>query len=383
MSEYQYYEFRAIDRPLTDDQMAKLRAISSRAEITATSLVNVYHYGDFRGNPQTLMAKYFDAFLYVANWGTHTFMLRLPERALGRRECAPFIAGESLSARYGEEYTVLCFSADELETDWEEGDGLIDSLLPIRADLLRGDYRALYLGWLFAVWRESVDAGQLEPPVPAGLRDLSPALTSLAEFLDIDSDLLEVAAELSADRELSAPSSEMLAAWIAGLPEREKNSLLFQVASGEDPHVGANLMRRFERECQKTAEAASPASRTAGELYAAAELRRSENARRAEERKRLEQEREAQRRAAEREKFLDSLEGREAETWDELDPLIANKRQSDYGRAVTAQADLRDLANRKNGAAEFQERLGNLCARHATKSSFLRKLKDSRLPSSR
>jgi hypothetical protein len=103
------------------------------------------------------------------------------------------------------------------------------------------------LGWLLGVQRESVGDGQLEPPVSAGLRDLSPALTSLAEFLDIDSDLLEVAAELSADRELSAPSSEMLSAWIAALPEREKNSLLFQVASGKDPHVGADLMRRIER----------------------------------------------------------------------------------------------------------------------------------------
>jgi hypothetical protein len=256
---------------------------------------------------------------------------------------------------------------------------LIDSLLPIRADLLRGDYRALYLGWLLGVYRESVDNGQLEPPVPAGLRDLSPALTSLVEFLDIDSDLLEVAAELSADRKLAAPSSEMLAAWIAALPEPEKNSLLFQVASGKHHHLGADLMRRFEQDCPKTPEAASPGSRTAGELYAAAELRRSENARRAEERKRLEQEREAQRRAAEREKFLDSLQEREAQTWDELDPLIANKRPNDYDRAVTALTDLRDLATRKSGAAEFQDRLRNLCARHATKSSFLRKLKEAGL----
>ena len=34
MSEYQYYEFRAVDRPLTKQEMGALRAISSRAEIT-------------------------------------------------------------------------------------------------------------------------------------------------------------------------------------------------------------------------------------------------------------------------------------------------------------------------------------------------------------
>lgn len=30
MSEYQYYEFQAIDRPLTEREMRELRAISSR-----------------------------------------------------------------------------------------------------------------------------------------------------------------------------------------------------------------------------------------------------------------------------------------------------------------------------------------------------------------
>jgi len=40
MSEYQYYEFRAVDRPLTPQQQAELRSRSSRATITATSFIN-------------------------------------------------------------------------------------------------------------------------------------------------------------------------------------------------------------------------------------------------------------------------------------------------------------------------------------------------------
>jgi hypothetical protein len=34
MSEFQYYEFRAIDRSLSQREMRELRAISTRAEIT-------------------------------------------------------------------------------------------------------------------------------------------------------------------------------------------------------------------------------------------------------------------------------------------------------------------------------------------------------------
>ncbi len=43
MSEYQYYEFLAIDRPLTSEEMADLRALSTRANITPVSFTNEYH----------------------------------------------------------------------------------------------------------------------------------------------------------------------------------------------------------------------------------------------------------------------------------------------------------------------------------------------------
>ena len=36
MSEYQYYEFLALDRPLEQSEMAALRALSTRADITST-----------------------------------------------------------------------------------------------------------------------------------------------------------------------------------------------------------------------------------------------------------------------------------------------------------------------------------------------------------
>ena len=61
MSEYQYYQFQAIDRPLTDRQMRELRAISTRAEITPTSFVNEYQWGNLKASPLNFMKKYFDA----------------------------------------------------------------------------------------------------------------------------------------------------------------------------------------------------------------------------------------------------------------------------------------------------------------------------------
>ena len=58
MSEYQYYEFCAIDRPLDARQQRELRALSTRARITSTRLVNTYRWGDFKGDPRLLMSRY-------------------------------------------------------------------------------------------------------------------------------------------------------------------------------------------------------------------------------------------------------------------------------------------------------------------------------------
>jgi hypothetical protein len=57
MSEYQYYEFQAIDKPLTEKDMQALRNLSTRARITPTSFVNEYNWGDLKGNPLKLVER--------------------------------------------------------------------------------------------------------------------------------------------------------------------------------------------------------------------------------------------------------------------------------------------------------------------------------------
>ena len=63
MSEYQYYEFQAVDRPLNAKEMSELRSYSSRARISPTSFVVDYAWGNYKGDEDRWMAKYFDAFL--------------------------------------------------------------------------------------------------------------------------------------------------------------------------------------------------------------------------------------------------------------------------------------------------------------------------------
>lgn len=64
MSEYQYYEFQALDRPLTQAERGEISQLSSRVVLNSTSAAFTYHYGDFRGKPESVLEKYFDAMLY-------------------------------------------------------------------------------------------------------------------------------------------------------------------------------------------------------------------------------------------------------------------------------------------------------------------------------
>jgi hypothetical protein len=82
MSEYQYYEFQAVDRRLTEKEMEELRSWSSRARITPMSFTNDYSWGTFKGDEDAWMDRYFDAFLYAANWGTRILKLRVSARLL-------------------------------------------------------------------------------------------------------------------------------------------------------------------------------------------------------------------------------------------------------------------------------------------------------------
>jgi hypothetical protein len=98
LSEYQYYEFLAIDEALDARQMRELRALSTRARITPTGFVNTYHWGDFKGDPRVLMERYFDAFLYLANWGTRLIMIRLPSSLLDLQMAGRHCRGDSACA---------------------------------------------------------------------------------------------------------------------------------------------------------------------------------------------------------------------------------------------------------------------------------------------
>ena len=269
MSEYQYFEFQALDRPLTREQMDELRRHSTRARITATGFVNEYHYDDFKGSPERWMAAFFDAFVHLTNWGTRWLMLRLP-RALFTAEqlsayCTP---GEALTYREEGDLIVLSFYSSSEDHDWVEGEGSLGTLTPLRSALLGGDERCLYLGWLLGVQVGEVDDEDGEPPVPPGLGALDEPLRALVDFFGLDADLIAVAAEHSGPLEARPLSTEALARWVEDLAAADKGALLVSLLSEGNGHQSQHELQLLRRRARREIEAAtSPANSDGGDAF--------------------------------------------------------------------------------------------------------------------
>jgi hypothetical protein len=374
MSEYQYYEFQAIDRSLTKKEMDQLHSFSSEAKITATSFVDEYTYDDFGGNEDAWMDRYFDAFLYMANWGSRVLKLSLPAGDLPVADLRAYRAGDRVSAREkgGKVVLTLC-SDDEEGPGYVEAEGILSSLVSLRAELARGDRRAVYLGWLGAVQEGEVSDEAKEPPVPAGLGELSAACEVLVDFLRLDSHLVEAAARASAPL-VKPPDREEITAWLATIPAAEKDTLLAEVMSGEAPSVHAKLHQRLgkARGVGQT-RAAEPVRRTVSELVKAGQVIAEEHERIAAQKAAANRQRKARDAAVARGKQLDALEGTEAALWIQVDDLVAASLPKGYDAAVKLLVDLRDLAARKGDGA-FCVRLDALRAAYARKRTLLERM---------
>jgi hypothetical protein len=78
MSEYEHYEWQTVDRLLTEAEQEAVSRLSSHIEVSSSRAVVTYSWGDFKHDPRQVLARFFDAHLYVANWGSRRLMFRFP-----------------------------------------------------------------------------------------------------------------------------------------------------------------------------------------------------------------------------------------------------------------------------------------------------------------
>ena len=375
MSEYQHYEFLAIDRRLSREEIEALRLYSSRAEISPSRFSVVYNWGDFKGSPRDFMARYFDAHVYVSNFGTSTLMLRLPGEVLSTEEIMAYAGSGFDASKLGENWLFVWErEGDEPNYEWMEDEGWMAGLAPIREEIERGDYRALYIGWLRGVplmVQDDDDIDSEAPPVPPGLAALTPAQEALVEFLGVDKDLLEAAAQASPQPEDSETVSGRMATWVNSFSVEEARRYLLLILEGKGKNVERQLRRAFTDATRPpSAAAAAAVSRAAGELMEQADLVREQRLKReeAERQKRAEEQRRL------REKILLAMAADFAAHWKLVEKAAGLGTASGYDEATRLLVDMAEAAALTNRKGEFFSRLAGFRETHVRRPALIRRL---------
>ena len=366
MSEYQHYEFQALDRPLTKDESSYVRSLSSRVELTSSKVVFVYNFGDLKVDPQQLVERCFDAMLYQASFGIQQVIFRFPRSLLNPTLFAPYCVPGFLTISVIPDHILLNLKIVEEEgLGWIREEDWLTKLVPLRDDLLRGDLRMLYLAWLIAVQvdLEDDDDALIEPPVPPNLGNLSAALDSFVDLFGLDEDLISAAAENSPFEE---EESEPIETWVAALSEAERNDFLVRMARGES-HIASQLVQRLRQNQQpRSMEQPEQPRRSLGDLMAIA-LAQEKN------RKTREQRIARQARVAQ----LEALAPKEAILWQDVFRLIELKQSKAYDQAIEYLIDLRDLAELQETLPQFFARIKKMRNDYSSRSGLISRLQQA------
>lgn len=343
MGEYQYVHFQTIDKPLDDAQLEFMQRQSSRAEVSRTEFTCEYHYSSFRGRTLEMMFKGYDIHLCWSSYGGKCLMFRLP----GGLPWNPRLLEEHFSETEVQWFPdpagrggVLQIEPEPSDDRYEDGpvkfDSLVAALCTIRSQLEDGDTRPLYLAWLACEF----DSEMCEPPVPAGLQALTPALQRLADFLEIPDELIEAAAELSPPFHSSGPPELPVTTWLDQLPPAGLREHLLRVLKDDTGTVRRELLRQVREVLKIDPWPVAESARTRGQLDDAAMVVK-------ERRKRQE----IAQQAAERQVRLAAMAAESDATAKKIKDFVATRQTVNYEAAALLLSELRNALGPAKGPA--------------------------------
>lgn len=364
MSEYQYYEWQTIDRPLSPSEQTDVNGLSSHMDtVTSTQAVVTYSWGDFKHDPKKVLLNYFDAFLYDSNFGWRRLIFRLPKNLVDLQSFQPYLIEDRVMLEeHGKYFTIeIEFSDDSDYFEWVESESVLGQLAPLRDQILQGDMRMLYLAWLNAISIDDPEEAEVEPPVPAGLKKLNASLQAFADFFEIDPHLISAAAGSSQKAE-STPEPDPESA-IAKLSREESDAHLLQILRGE-PGAVLSLKKHLTQLSGGKPSSQIQSARTTDELFKQAEKIEKEAKRKAQE-------------AAERKRIqrLEKLAQEEDSTWVYVENLLKEKRAKTYDEATNLLAELRDMAKYKHREDQFANRFKSICEKYGKSVALMERFR--------
>ncbi|WP_254563312.1 hypothetical protein [Oscillatoria sp. HE19RPO] len=372
MSTYQYYEFQALDRPLTEKEQEYIHTLSSRVQLNRTQAIFLYNYGDFRGQPEQVLDKCFDIMLYTANWGSRQLMFRLPKSLINPAELEPYQVPDGIEISTTEQSVLIDINIqDEDLNGWTEGEGLLPRMLSLRDDLLQGDYRVLYLGWLKAaeLCYDFEPETSIEPPIPANLHNLSKPLKAFVDFIELNQNLIDAAAQLSPQAETQSDSIKELQKRIPQLSEQERNDFLARLLQGE-----VNLNLQLSQRLRSLSKKPTPQTLSNSPGRSLSELltlsTQAENLRKQKEKQAAKQE---------KIKKIQELAPRESYLWEQVFHEIGCKQVKAYDRAIVHLLNLQDIAEYQGKLPEFQARVRTIQKDYSNLRGVMSRLREFKL----
>ena len=256
MSEYQYYEFHAIDQPLDSEELESVGKMSSRVRLTPRKAIFTYSYSDFRYDEEAVLVDYFDFMLYLANWGSKRMMMKFPAELVDYDFLKKYEM--SVEADYEQDVRILKrsgFVLVDVKYSEEDGSGWIEEdygydFLNIRNEIMNRDYRSLFIIWLRFL-EDFYKSYEFDPDysfdsrlIPSNLGQLSASGYAVKEFYRVNQDWLDVM------RSYSGKSVQKTVDWEAQILKMSPNSMAtyLKMILRDEPNLKARLMKELKDE---------------------------------------------------------------------------------------------------------------------------------------
>ena len=310
-------------------------------------------------------------------------MLRLRRESIDKRMLSHYVVDDFFTYRFTNDHVILEWKRNDeegVDGEWDDPEGWMAQLVPIRDEIERGDYRTLYLGWLSSLslgYEYDSDDGpddEEEPPVPAGLGSLTAAQSALAEFLGIDRDFLNAAAVTSLPPPDPSLVEHEMSKWVADIPRNKANDYLLLLLQGKSRQAERMIGQDFAahlRDHRLTEKDTSP-GKTRSVVKLLEEVERCKAKRL--EREKRQRERTLQELRRRRESYLTELAKDFGRHWKQAHELAARGIASAQDRALDLLVDLSEAYSLKQKPEEFSRLIAEFHATHAKRTAFLKKL---------
>jgi hypothetical protein len=308
-----------------------------------------------------MLCRGYDLHLHYANFGIRHLWIRLPHGLPDARAAEAYFDGESLHFKKDKDGPggILCIEPfhepGDLEDIWDPS-RLIDRLVPLRAELLEGDLRPLYLAHLAVANDGNHDPEEIEEaPVPAGLDKLTDSQKALMDLYGLDDSLILAAAQNSPRAPARTDFRNQYAQWIERQPEATRKAWLVQLMADPDSSVRSDMLFEFRKSHSASTWPTVITRRTVAALQTAAEEVRRVSEREA-----------AVKAARDRAKKLAAMAADPTPTLNETKRLVKQRSENAYIQIAALLADLRTALAATDRAALAEEQARTLREQNPT-----------------